>query len=473
MATSASSARAATSLMPNSVQLEDTLKDGVVQNMLLVLADGGRLAATTAERRNGVTTLHHAAYTPCAVTTPEGCPKNPTWQINAVRVVHDPVRHRISYQGATLNLFGMPILGLPGLSHPDGSQGGGSGFLVPELRYGRRNGLEISAPYYLRFAPNRDLTITPHVFTGVLPMLEAEYRQLTSIGAFQVHGYVTYGSRLAARSARAGRHQRGQVDPRLYRGQRPADPEPGLERHRVGPLRHRPDVHAPLRHFARRPAALDGRRRADHRRQLHLDRRLGVRGAAPHRRRRHAADRPAGDRRALADRRSDARRPDRAAGQQPRHPPARGPGQPARLRQRPLGAARHHPARPGAGADRLCARRPLSRQRHPADPDRQLSRPGRLERPLHRRRSPPTSLAVRRRLPRRDAAPHAARPARRLAADRESRHPQRGRARGRPRGFEPVRAEPLPRLRPLGGRRARHLWRRLGVRAARRLGQHQ
>jgi LPS-assembly protein len=180
----------------DSVQLEDTLKDGVVQNMLLVLADGGRLAATTAERHNGYTTLHHAAYTPCAVTTPEGCPKDPTWQINAVRVVHDPVRHRISYQGATLNLFGMPILGLPGLSHPDGTQGGGSGFLVPELRYGRRNGLEISVPYYLRFAPNRDLTVTPHVFTGVLPMLEAEYRQLMSNGAFDLHGYLTYGSRL-------------------------------------------------------------------------------------------------------------------------------------------------------------------------------------------------------------------------------------------------------------------------------------
>jgi LPS-assembly protein len=180
----------------DSVELEDTLKDGVVQNMLLVLADGGRLAATTATRRNGYTTLYHAAYTPCAVTTPEGCPKNPTWQINAVQVVHDPVRHRISYRGATLNFLGHPILGLPGLSHPDGQGGGGSGFLVPELRYSRRNGLAISAPYYLRFSSNRDVTITPHFYTGVLPMLEAEYRQLTSLGAFDVHGYVTYGSRL-------------------------------------------------------------------------------------------------------------------------------------------------------------------------------------------------------------------------------------------------------------------------------------
>jgi LPS-assembly protein len=180
----------------DSVVLEDTLRDGIVQNMLIVLADGGRLAAVTAERRDGVTTLNRAAYTACEVVTPEGCPKEPTWQINAVRVIHDPVRHRITYQGATLNLFGMPVIGLPGLSHPDGSQGGGTGFLVPEIRYSRRNGLELSAPYYLRLAPNRDVTITPHVFTGVLPMLEAEYRQLTPSGAFSLHGYVTYGSRL-------------------------------------------------------------------------------------------------------------------------------------------------------------------------------------------------------------------------------------------------------------------------------------
>jgi len=180
----------------DSVLLEDNLRDGVIQNLLLVLADGGRLAAAEARRENGYTTLYRAAYTPCAVVDARGCPKDPTWQINALRVVHDPVRHRISYQGATLNLFGMPVFALPGLSHPDGSDGGGSGLLVPEVRFSRRNGLEISAPYYFQIAPNRDLTVTPHVYTDVLPMLEAEYRQLTSLGAFQLHGYLTYGSRL-------------------------------------------------------------------------------------------------------------------------------------------------------------------------------------------------------------------------------------------------------------------------------------
>jgi LPS-assembly protein len=180
----------------DNVLLEDNLRDGVVRNLLLVLEDGGRLAAAEARRENGFTTLERAAYTPCAVVDEHGCPRDPTWQINAVRVIHDPVRHRITYRGASLNLFGTPIIALPGFSHPDGSQGGGSGVLVPELRFSRRNGVELSVPYYMRLAPNRDLTVTPHVYSDVLPMLEGEYRQLTSLGPFQLRGYITHGSRV-------------------------------------------------------------------------------------------------------------------------------------------------------------------------------------------------------------------------------------------------------------------------------------
>jgi LPS-assembly protein len=179
----------------DNVVLTDSLRDGVIENLLLVLQDGGRLAAMRATRADGVTTLDRAAYTPCAVIGSDGCPKDPTWQITAVRVVHDPTRHRITYKGASLHLFGTPIIGLPGLSHPDGGQGGGSGLLVPNLKFSRSNGVEVSAPYYWRIADNRDLTLTPHVYTKVLPALEGQYRQLTELGAFQVGGFVTYGSR--------------------------------------------------------------------------------------------------------------------------------------------------------------------------------------------------------------------------------------------------------------------------------------
>lgn len=182
----------------DSIVLTDTLRDGMVDNLLLVLDDGGRLAADRAERQEGYTTLHRAAYSPCAVVDEHGCPKDPTWKITAVRVVHDPVKNRIRYQGASLSLFGTPIIALPGLSHPDGSEGGGTGILVPDIRFSRRNGLELSLPYYFKLAPDRDATVTPHVYSDVLPMLEGRYRSLTGLGAYEVGAFVTHGSRLRA-----------------------------------------------------------------------------------------------------------------------------------------------------------------------------------------------------------------------------------------------------------------------------------
>jgi LPS-assembly protein len=193
----------------DSVVLTDAMRDAVADNLLLVLEDGGRLAADKAERKDGYTTLYRAAYSPCAVVNENGCPKDPTWQITAVRVVHDPFRHRIRYEGAGLSLFGARIIALPGLSHPDGSEGGGSGLLVPDVRLSQSNGLEISAPYYFKLAPNRDATVTPHLYSDVLPMVEGRYRQLTDIGAFQVGGYLTYGSRIPLDQAALGLRDRG------------------------------------------------------------------------------------------------------------------------------------------------------------------------------------------------------------------------------------------------------------------------
>ena len=178
----------------DDVVLTNSMKDAVANNLLLVLEDGGRIAAVKAVRKDGTTTLFRAAYTPCAVLKPSGCPKNPTWEITAVKVVQDPARHRIYYQGASLDLLGRRIVPLPFLSHPDGSGHASSGFLVPDFKYNSRNGLEFAIPYYLRIAQNRDLTVTPHIYTGVLPMLQANYRQVDHLGAFQIGAWLTYGT---------------------------------------------------------------------------------------------------------------------------------------------------------------------------------------------------------------------------------------------------------------------------------------
>lgn len=165
----------------DSIDLTDSLKDGVVDNMLVVLNQGGRLAARRGTRAtDGRIDLEQAAYTPCSVTNAEGCPKEPSWKITAVRVVYRPNRERVYYQGAQLHLFGLPSIPLPQFSHPVGG-GSDSGLLSPNIQYSRVNGVEVALPYYFRLAPNRGLTLTPHVYSSVLPMADVEYQQLLSL----------------------------------------------------------------------------------------------------------------------------------------------------------------------------------------------------------------------------------------------------------------------------------------------------
>jgi LPS-assembly protein len=181
----------------DSVQLTDTLRDGVVDNLLVVLQGGGRLAAVRGNRQGNLYALDNAAYTACSVVDSNGCPKEPSWKITAVRVVYDTQKQRVFYKGARLHLFGLSLLPLPLLSNPTGDQGG-TGVLVPDIRFSRVNGLELTVPYYVKLAPNRDLTITPHVYSNVLPAIEAQYRALTSNGAYQVSGMLTESRRLPA-----------------------------------------------------------------------------------------------------------------------------------------------------------------------------------------------------------------------------------------------------------------------------------
>jgi LPS-assembly protein len=179
-------------LIGQDVQLTDTLKDGTVENLMVVLESGGRVAARHGSRANGVITLTDAIYTPCPVTTETGCPKRPSWAITAVKVIDDPKSNRVRFEGGRMQLFGLNIPLLPVFSIGTGTEGT-TGWLVPDFSVSSRNGFEIAVPYHWQLGPNRDATITPHVYTSVLPAIEGKYRELNSAGAFQISGFLTYG----------------------------------------------------------------------------------------------------------------------------------------------------------------------------------------------------------------------------------------------------------------------------------------
>jgi LPS-assembly protein len=180
-------------LVAGNVVLTDTFRDGTIDNLLIVLDQGGRIAATRGVRRGDVTMLENSVYSPCPVTTASGCPKRPSWSITAVRVIDDPTRNRIRFEGGRLQLFGINLPLLPIFNIPR-SGGGAAGWLVPDITLSTVKGLEVAVPYHWQLGPNRDATITPHIYTGVLPAIEGKYRQLNSFGAFQLGGFLTYGT---------------------------------------------------------------------------------------------------------------------------------------------------------------------------------------------------------------------------------------------------------------------------------------
>ena len=180
-------------LLGNDAVLTNDMHDAAVSNLLVVLENGGRIAAQRGNRTGDVTTLENAIFSPCPVTTDSGCPKRPSWAITAARVINDPAHNRIRFVGGRLQLFGITLPLLPVFNIATGKEGA-TGWLAPDFSISSKKGFELAVPFHWQIASNRDLTITPHVYTGVFPGIEAKYRDLNSLGAFQLGGFLTYGT---------------------------------------------------------------------------------------------------------------------------------------------------------------------------------------------------------------------------------------------------------------------------------------
>ena len=183
-------------LFSERVVLTDAFEAGAMDDLLLALRQGGRLAAQRGSRSaDGTVTLERAAYSACAVTGPDGCDKEPSWRITAERVTYDPADRRVRFSNGYLELFGKRILPLPGLSiRTDGGPVGG--FLIPDFRISQSNGVEVSGSYYWRLDEDRDATASAYLFTEAPPMVSGQYRELNELGAFQITGYLTSSRRI-------------------------------------------------------------------------------------------------------------------------------------------------------------------------------------------------------------------------------------------------------------------------------------
>ncbi|MEJ2457320.1 MAG: LPS assembly protein LptD [Novosphingobium sp.] len=183
-------------LYTDNVELTDELKTGMMENLLLVMREGSRLAALRGERiANGDVILNQAAYSGCDVMDADDCPKTPTWRVIAKSVTYSEERRRIRFKNARLELFGavqVPLLGLT--VSTDGHAV--SGFLIPDIQSTPSNGFQIAESYYWKIDENRDLTASLAAYAKAAPMGSVEYRALTGNGAYQITGYATASNKI-------------------------------------------------------------------------------------------------------------------------------------------------------------------------------------------------------------------------------------------------------------------------------------
>ncbi|MDH5748764.1 MAG: LPS assembly protein LptD [Rhodospirillales bacterium] len=176
------------------VELTGDFKDGIIQDIRIILSDGSRIAANGARRSNKqLMELRKAVYSPCNICTDDpGRP--PLWQIKAVKIVHDKGQKVVEYSDAWLEVAGIPIAYTPYFSHPDPTVKRKSGFLVPSFGHSSDLGYVFKAPYFWNIAPDRDATITPIYATDEGAALDVEYRHYFRNGKFFASGSATQDS---------------------------------------------------------------------------------------------------------------------------------------------------------------------------------------------------------------------------------------------------------------------------------------
>lgn len=191
-------------LSADSVELSGDLKEGVIENIGILLDKHTRLAAARGTREKGErTTLESAVFSPCDICVDKGH-RSPLWQIKAVRVVWDQSEKRISYEDASFEFFGVPIAAIPYFAHADFTVKNQSGFLAPTAGQSSDLGYFVEIPYHLALDPSYDLTVAAMVATEAFPVLKLDWRQKLDSGEYWLSGSYTYDDVYDSLGARTG-----------------------------------------------------------------------------------------------------------------------------------------------------------------------------------------------------------------------------------------------------------------------------
>ena len=153
------------------------------------LHDDSRVVGSSFEKKDKISTLENAEYTPCAKENYliKNCPG---WKLKSEKIYHDSENKTIHYDHAQIQLFNIPVFYLPYFSHPDPSVKKRSGFLMPTIQTDNQRGETFSIPIFLNLSSNRDLTFTPNIQTTSNNFYNLDYRHLNSLFDLKINSSI-------------------------------------------------------------------------------------------------------------------------------------------------------------------------------------------------------------------------------------------------------------------------------------------
>lgn len=166
---------------PNA-QLTVDARTGEMETPVYVIGDSrasGKAKKLTIETGD-LFVFDKATYTTCT-------PENLDWYFTANKIEIDTEQKEMTGKDGVMHLFDVPIAYVPYFSLPMGKERR-SGILPPIAGYNSNNGFDITQPYYVNIAPNRDLTILPRYMSQRGVQLGAGYRFIDTTYSGNVMG---------------------------------------------------------------------------------------------------------------------------------------------------------------------------------------------------------------------------------------------------------------------------------------------
>jgi LPS-assembly protein len=171
------------------LEITDDMRQAFMKNVSGLLADNSRLVGRQSDKDGNVTTINRGIYSPCELCKTDPT-QPPTWQIKAVKVIHDTDTKRLYYHDATFQIDGVPVLWTPYFSTYDPTVKRAEGLLDVLPGYRSLLGTYIKSSYYFDIAPDMDAVLDTAYYSEQGPSIGGEFRERFDNGHIQLSGSV-------------------------------------------------------------------------------------------------------------------------------------------------------------------------------------------------------------------------------------------------------------------------------------------